>query len=387
MERMRIFFITAFSMAYISNALNAQQTMNTNQSLDTKQQSIVTISAFTAKGDLGKLENALKEGLNAGLTINEIKEVLVQLYAYAGFPRSLNALNTFMTVLKDRKAKGIDDKPGKEASKLPTNKTSLQFGTAMQTKLVGQPVKGKIYEFAPAIDQFLKEHLFGDIFGRDNLDWKTRELATISALAGLGGVENQLRSHFGVGMYNGLTEEQLKNTVSIIQSSVGSKEGIAASHLLQAVLQRQNNNATGIPATTKELETNNDQSVNTIYPKGDKITNNNFTGNAWLHQMVMADSLNPNMVGSVTFEPGARSNWHYHPSGQILLIISGTAWYQEKGSAKRILKKGETVKCPPDTPHWHGASKDDHLIQVAITNSKNGGTVWLEPVSDKEYNN
>ena len=109
----------------------------------------------------------------------------------------------------------------------------------MQTKLVGQPVKGEVFEFAPAIDQFLKEHLFGGIFGRDNLDWKTRELATIAALAALGGVENQLRSHFGVGMYNGLTAAQLTHLVSIIQSNIGTKEGNAASQVLQTVL-RQN---------------------------------------------------------------------------------------------------------------------------------------------------
>ena len=184
-----------------------------------------------------KLEQALKSGLDAGLTINEIKEVMVQLYAYAGFPRSLNALQTFIIVLKERKVKGISDEPGKEASPLPTN-DKLQFGTEMQTKLVGQPVKGEIFEFAPAIDSFLKEHLFADIFGRDNLDWKTREIVTISALATLGNVENQLRSHFGVGMYNGLTEEQLNHIVSIIKSNVGSKEGNAASRVLQTVLKK-----------------------------------------------------------------------------------------------------------------------------------------------------
>lgn len=215
---------------------NAQQPMNTNQSLDIKQQSIVSISAFTAKGDLLQLQQALNNGLDAGLTVNEIKEVLVQLYAYAGFPRSLNALQIFMDVLKERKQKGIKDELGEEPSPLPANKSKLQFGTEMQTKLVGQRVKGEVFKFAPAIDQFLKEHLFGDIFGRNNLDWKTRELATISALTALGNVENQLRSHFGVGMYNGLTEGQLYHLVSIIQANIGSKEGIAASQVLQTVL-------------------------------------------------------------------------------------------------------------------------------------------------------
>jgi quercetin dioxygenase-like cupin family protein len=128
------------------------------------------------------------------------------------------------------------------------------------------------------------------------------------------------------------------------------------------------------------------QNTTTILPKGEKISNDNFTGNAWLHQMVLPDSLNPTAVGSVTFEPGARTKWHLHPGGQILLIIDGTAYYQEKGSAKRIIKKGEVVKCPPNIPHWHGAGKDDELIQIAITNTQKGATVWLETVTDEEYN-
>ena len=244
MTPIKIFLVLTLFVAGVSKELKAKQKMNTNQSLDIKQKSIVTISAFTAKGDLLQLQKALSVGLDAGLTVSEIKEVLVQLYAYAGFPRSLNALNTFIAVLKDRKSKGITDQSGKEPSPLPADKDRLQFGTEMQTKLVGQPVKGEVYEFAPAIDQFLKEHLFGDIFGRDNLDWKTREIATISALAALGGVENQLRSHFGVGMYNGLTANQLTQLVSIIQSKVGLKEGNAASHELQTVLKQKQDSGT-----------------------------------------------------------------------------------------------------------------------------------------------
>lgn len=159
--------------------------LNEADALDAKQQSLVTISAFTAIGNEAGLRTALIDGLNAGLTVNEIKEVIVQLYAYAGFPRSLNALSTFMKVLKERKEQGIVDAQGKTASPLPADKSKLEFGTENQTRLVGRPIKGDIYEFAPIIDQFLKEHLFGDIFGRDVLDFKTREIATISALASL----------------------------------------------------------------------------------------------------------------------------------------------------------------------------------------------------------
>lgn len=224
------------------------QPANENESLNARQQSIVTIAAFTANGDQTNLTKALHEGLDATLTINEIKEVLVQLYAYTGFPRSLNALNSFMEVLKERKQKGINDEIGKAPTPLPTNKTKLEFGTEKQTQLVGRPVKGEVYEFAPVIDQFLKEHLFGDIFGRDNLDFKTREIVTIAALASLGGAENQLRSHMNVGMYNGLTQAQLSAIVSIIQTKVGHKQGNDAN----AVLRSLPGSGTSTTSTTSE---------------------------------------------------------------------------------------------------------------------------------------
>jgi alkylhydroperoxidase/carboxymuconolactone decarboxylase family protein YurZ len=83
------------------------------------------------------------------------------------------------------------------------------LGTANQTKLSGAPVKGPLFDFAPAIDEYLKTHLFGDIFGRDNLDWQSRELATVSALAALPGVESQLQSHIRISMNVGLTTPQL----------------------------------------------------------------------------------------------------------------------------------------------------------------------------------
>jgi 4-carboxymuconolactone decarboxylase len=356
---------------------DAQQPKRTNQTLDSKQQSIVTISAFTAKGKLVQLQKALNDGLDAGLTINEIKEVLVQLYAYTGFPRSLNALNTFLNVLKERKAKGISDQEGKSSSPLATKKSKLDFGTEMQTKLVGTPVKGEVFQFAPAIDQFLKEHLFGDIFGRDNLDWKTRELATIAALAALGDAGNQLRSHFNVGMYNGLTPPELEHAVDIIESAVDVPAGFEARNILQSILKP------GDPVQ-KEKQHLINQAM--IFQQGEKITNNNFVGTAWLHPMVIPDTSNKTQVGNVTFEPGARSNWHIHPAGQILLITGGTGYYQEKGRPKRIIKKGDTVSCPANVPHWHGASKDEALIQVAITNTEKGAPVWLEKVTDEEYN-
>jgi len=206
------------------------------EGLNAKQQNIVTIAAFTASGDLRKLKTALNGGLDAGLTVNEIKEILVQMYAYAGFPRSLNGIDTFMGVLKERDAKSIKDKLGKEPSPMPANKSSIELGTDIQTRLAGSPVTGEIYTFCPAIDQFLKGHLFGDIFGRDNLDFQSREIATISALASMEGLNPQLQAHFNIGFNVGLTEAQMRSLVSILQAKVGKKEADNANDILTKVL-------------------------------------------------------------------------------------------------------------------------------------------------------
>ena len=222
-----IFCLSAFAAIPEAHAMNT--------ALNSKQQSMVAISALSASGDLEKLKPALGHGLDAGLTVNEIKEILVQVYAYAGFPRSLNALATLQAVMEERKVKGINDPEGNAASPMPTGRTSLEFGTENQTKLIGQPVGGGIYDFAPAIDQFLKAHLFGDIFQRDNLDWKHREFATIAMLAAIPGVEPQLKGHMGIGMHNGLTVEELRSAAVVITMIMGKQQGDAMNRLLDGM--------------------------------------------------------------------------------------------------------------------------------------------------------
>lgn len=122
-----------------------------------------------------------------------------------------------------------------------------------------------------------------------------------------------------------------------------------------------------------------------LFPKGETITNNNFTGTAYLKMLVNADSLNTTTVGNVSFEPKARTNWHVHRGGQILLITDGIGYYQEKGQQKKILHKGDVIKCPPNVEHWHGASAESHLVHLAISDNDNGAVVWLKAVSDDEY--
>jgi alkylhydroperoxidase/carboxymuconolactone decarboxylase family protein YurZ len=187
------------------------------QALSRTQQAIAPIAAATAVGDMAQLNAALTQGLDAGLTVSDAKEVLVQLYAYAGFPRSLNALGELMKVLDARRQQGVQDAPGRDPSTpLPVGKELLALGTANQTRLSGAPVRGPLFEFAPQVDEYLKTHLFGDIFARDNLDWQSRELATVSALAAMSGVESQLQSHIRISRNVGITGVQLRQLADVL---------------------------------------------------------------------------------------------------------------------------------------------------------------------------
>jgi alkylhydroperoxidase/carboxymuconolactone decarboxylase family protein YurZ len=205
-----------------TQAAEAAQTMTKTPAsattLSSQQQAIPLIAAFMATSDMPHLNAALNQGLDAGLTISETREVLVQLYAYVGFPRSLNALNELMTVVQARKQRGIDDAPGREPGRaIPTGDELLAAGTANQTRISGGPVKGPVFEFAPVINRFLQTHLFGDIFERDNLDWQSRELATVGALAATPGVESQLRSHMAASLRVGLSAAQLRQVTELLK--------------------------------------------------------------------------------------------------------------------------------------------------------------------------
>jgi alkylhydroperoxidase/carboxymuconolactone decarboxylase family protein YurZ len=205
-----------------TQAAEASQTMTSTPvsaaALSSKQQTIPLIAAFMATSDMPNLNAALNQGLDAGLSISETREILVQLYAYVGFPRSLNALNELMTVVQARKQRGIEDAPGREPSRaIPVGDELLAAGTANQTKISGAPVKGPVFEFAPVANQFLQTHLFGDIFERDNLDWQSRELATVGALAATPGVESQLRSHMAASLRVGLSAAQLREVTELLK--------------------------------------------------------------------------------------------------------------------------------------------------------------------------
>ncbi len=142
-----------------------------------------------------------------------------------------------------------------------------------------------------------------------------------------------------------------------------------------------------INSCTEKKPENAQGELQAIFPKGELGSADHFTGKAWNISLVADDTMYNTVIGNVYFEPGARSNWHTHPAGQILIITDGVGYYQEKGQPKRIIRKGDVVKCPPSVLHWHGASPDTGMQQIYILPKTGKGIVsWLQKVTDEEYN-
>ena len=195
-----------------------------NKVLTSREQAIVAVASYTGKGDLEHLKAAFVRALEAGMTINEVNEVLIHAYAYCGFPRSLRAIQTFMRVVDERKANGINDKVGREASVITDSGSRYERGCDVLAEISGVPAdapKAGYALFAPVIERFLKEHLFADLFERDLLTYRERELATVSILAGVGGVEPMFKSHAAICLHLGIMPEQLSALLNIVETNLG----------------------------------------------------------------------------------------------------------------------------------------------------------------------
>lgn len=329
--------------------LMAQQSMNTHV-LTPQQKSFVALATYEATGDLVSLKPAIEQAFANGLTVNQVKEVFSHLYAYTGFPRSLNALGVLQIVLAEREQVGIATETGAEASPLPADYDALKQGTAVQTQLCG----AFNYTFCPAEDYYLKAHLFGDIFARDVLTWQERELVTVSALAAMQGTKPQHQSHSRIAQTAGVPEETVEAATAL------------ARHL-----------------SSKSRLTFEVGKTNDAYAQY-------FIGQSYIAPLVGGE----HPISNVTFEPACRNNWHiHHDARQILICVAGEGWYQEWGKPARRLKAGDVVDIPVGVKHWHGATRDSwfqhvvtHVAAKPIKGDTKTGNEWLEPVTDEQYN-
>ena len=348
-----------------------------SEALSEKEQAIVPIAAFTASGDIGKLKPALNQGLDKGLTINEVKEILIHIYAYAGFPRSLNGINAFMSVVEERKTQGREDTIGREASPLPVDFDKNTYGHKVRNTLVGEDMsnrKSGYAAFAPAIDRFLVEHLFADIFARDVLSHQQRELVTFSGLAALPGTEAQLQAHLKIAMNVGYDDVQLKNFIEILRDRVGGKAAERGAQVLGDLL--------GTPLSgvgSKAIQVSRKTAPQEAAP-------DHFTGKVSVESLFSSPGSGSYSGGVVNFQAGARTAWHTHPAGQTLIILSGLGLVQAEGEPAQAMQPGDVVWIPANVRHWHGATPNHAMSHVAIAEPENGSTVtWKERVNDQQY--
>lgn len=232
--------ILLWSILLFTNSIKAQQMTSIENGLSQKEKSIIIIAAETAKGDLANLKIALSDGLNTGLTVNEIKEILVHTYAYCGFPRSIRGLQTFMEVMNDRKTKGIVDPVGKEASVIKEDGNKYERGKKILATLTQTPAPEKLVgyaAFAPIIDTFLKEHLFASIFERDVLTYRQREWVTLSVISAIGDAEPMLKGHLSIALNLGVSPKELEEFIEVIQPTIGKNKSNAAQLIINEVLK------------------------------------------------------------------------------------------------------------------------------------------------------
>ena len=343
------------------------QTNAQDMALTTKQQALVAIAATEAKGDIEGLKAALNEGFAAGLTVSEAKEALSQLYAYTGFPRSLNALGALQQVIVERKEAGLRVDAGREADPLPKDYDALSQGTEVQTRLCGgQPFT---YAFAPQTDYYLKAHLFGDIFARNNLSFADREVVTVSAISALPGCEPQLQAHVSGARNMGVSDEALREIPAQLEAKVGAAEAERLRGALAAVLGENYS-----PVQTVDFS---------VWPKGEPNTAyaQYFVGNSYLAPM-------DGGMANVTFEPRCRNNWHiHHKQVQVLICVAGRGWYQEWGKEAVPMTPGTIIAIPAEVKHWHGAARDSWFQHLTYHKDVQEGASneWLEAVTDEIY--
>ncbi|BFM09511.1 hypothetical protein R50071_47150 [Halioxenophilus aromaticivorans] len=349
------------------------QASSDKNTLNPRQQAIIPIAAFTATGDLQRLEPALHQGLEHGLTVNEIKEIFIHSYAYVGFPRALNGINTFINVMDERQNNGLKDTTGKQASPLPDNYDAIEYGHQTRNALVGRDISNRTTGYAPfvpTIDNFLVRHLFADIFVRDIFSHKDRELITISMLAAMTGTDPQLRGHLGISLRVGFTAEQLGEFIQILNNQVSSVSAQRAFALLKQ------HNPTGLKPLPSAPLTVAKPGEATIAPA------DRFTGTARISFRFSSPEDGDFAGGLVEFEAGSRTAWHTHPKGQTLIVVSGTGWVQSEHGDIQTVSKGDVVTIPANTKHWHGATDKTAMTHVAIATSLAGTRVtWLEKVS------
>lgn len=333
--------------------------------LNNKTREMLTVTTLVTQQTLPQLKAHINALLNTGATPNEVREIIYQCAPFIGFPKTLNAISVMNEVFSERNIK-----LPLENSSTTNESNRCEKGLKIQQPLYGDEIKKSLEglpdNFGDKIARLLSEVCFGDFYTRKGLDLKTRELLVLAILV-TDGNEDTLKSHIKGNLKAGNTKEDVAAAIIQCMPYIGFSKTFKALYIFKDVIGE---NAMQQPFNQGEINP----------------YNKFFTGTTYLNMLVTKDEMWNSSIGNVTFEKGARTNWHKHSGGQILLVTAGEGRYQEKDKNIQVLKAGDVVKIPKDVIHWHGASPDSDFAHISIeTNIPNNQTTWLEPVSDSEY--
>lgn len=214
----------------------------TRNGLDLKSKEIAVVAALTAMGTVQpQLKVHINGALNTGSSVNEIKEVILQMSGYSGFPSSINGTNALMDVLKERQENGITDNIGNspkdiiDADRLKIGEKELSNLDRLQV----DRLKDTYDNFSPELVKFTLEFGYGDIYSRDNLSKKHRQIATIAALTALGNAQPQLKFHINSGMNIGLTKDNIEDVILLMSVYSGFPSAINGMNILKEVINER----------------------------------------------------------------------------------------------------------------------------------------------------
>ena len=343
-----------------------------SRQLSPRDRSMVTLAALVAGGNTAQLTSHLGRALDNGVEPGEITALVTHLAFYAGWPRAMSAVGVVKTVFEQRGI-GPDRIAADDVTVLPLD--------AERDAPRARAVDGQVGPVAPALAAYTNGVLFGDLWQRTDLAPRDRSLMTIVALI-TGGQAEQLPFHLDRGMDNGLTRDELAETITHLAFYAGWPRAMSAIPAAKAAFEARS----PAPAET----TNQRETTVEILRKGAQPTSpgpaDYFTGTVRIDSRFQREA--PARVGgaSVTFEPGARTAWHTHPLGQTLIVTAGQGWAQLEGGPVERIDVGDVVWFPPGVKHWHGATATTGMTHIAIAESLDGKVVdWLEQVTDAQY--
>lgn len=322
--------------------------------LSPRDRSLVTISVLIATGKPAQLEGHLGRALNNGLLPAEASGALAHLAVYGGWPSAVSALEVYDRVYTARKidttplATVVAPIPAPASDTARAREVNKQFGVV-----------------APKFAQLTNDVVFGQMWRRADLNVRDRSLVTIAALAGMGD-DDQLDFYLRRGVESGLTREQIAEALTHLGFYAGWSKSTQALTAMTRTLGSAPAQASGAEASSQ--------------------SSSNFTGSVSVGEPFRGTGGSRLGGAAVTFQAGARTRWHTHPLGQLLVVTAGRGWMQIEGEPVRAIGPGDVVWTPPGAKHWHGATPASTMTHVAISESQPGSAVnWLEPVSDAQY--